>query len=236
MAGFFVTGTDTGVGKTMVSCGLAAALRREGYRVGVIKPAETGCARAADGGLIAADAELLRFFAESPDAPALICPQRFEEPLAPEVAARRAGSAVDMAAILSAHGRIAGAADVTIVEGAGGLLVPLTPEATMADLARSLGLPVLLVVGSKLGAINHALLSAEVIRARGLGWAGYVINFLGPGPDIAAETNVEVLTRHLGPPLGIIPWQDECLVASEARRAELAALFAERIDLASLLR
>src|SRR5690349_15031997 len=149
MAGFLVSGTDTGVGKTMVACGLAAALRLSGRTVGVIKPAETGCARSATGELIAADAELLRFFSGSSDDPALICPQRFEEPLAPEVAARRAGSLVDLGAIRAAHARVSAAADVTITEGAGGLLVPLTPDLTMADLAKSLGLPILLVVGSK---------------------------------------------------------------------------------------
>ena len=236
MSGLFVTGTDTGVGKTMVACGLAAALQQKGHRVGVLKPAETGCEPGGDGRLRAADAEALSFFAGSSDDPAVICPQRFADPLAPEMAAERAGTRVDVDAIHTAFAQVSARAEVTIVEGAGGLLVPLTADVTMADLAQALGLPVLLVIGSKLGAINHALLTAECVRRRGLGWLGYVVNFLTPEADLAAETNVEMLRRHLGPALGIIPWQAEGLSQTPARRSDLASLFRQRVDLDALLR
>ena len=234
MRGVFVTGTDTGVGKTMVACGLAAALRRQGSRVGVIKPIETGCDSGPDG-LRAADAEALRFFAESGDPAECVCPQRFAEPLAPEVAARRAGSSVDLVRIRAAFDRVAGGADFVIAEGAGGLLVPIADNVSMADLAKSMDLPLLIVVGSKLGAINHALLTVDCARRRGLDVRGYVVNFPAGGADVAADTNVEVLRRHLGPPLGVIPWQPQGLVLTPEGRAALAALFSARIDLAALL-
>lgn len=235
MRGLFVTGTDTGVGKTMVACGLAAALRRRGCRVGVLKPVETGCAMGRQGEMLAADAEALRFFSETSDPSSIVCPQRFAEPLAPEVAAERAGTAVNLDLVRAAFDQVSSGADFVIAEGAGGLLVPVAPGVAMADLAKSLGLPVLLVVGSKLGAINHALLSAEAIRQRGLELVGYVVNFLSPEADLAAETNVAVLHHHLGPPLGVIPWQAEGLPLEADRRAGLASLFAERIDLDALL-
>lgn len=234
MRGVFTTGTDTGVGKTLVSCGIAAALRASGSRVGVIKPIETGCDAGPDGGLHAADAELLRFFAGSDDEPGDVCPERFAEPLAPEVAARRAGRSVDLARIETAFRRIAGRADYVIAEGAGGLLVPIAPGVMMADLAKSLQLPLLLVVGSKLGAINHALLTVECARARGVALCGYVVNFVTPAGDLAAETNVETLRSLLGPPLGIIPWQTEPIAPTPTRRDSLATLFAARLDLAKL--
>ena len=235
MRGFFITGTDTGVGKTQVTCGLAAALHRAGHRVGVIKPVETGCAPSSTGGALrAADAEALRFFAASPHAPDVICPQRFAEPLAPAVAARRAGTEVDLEAIRSAFAQISTTSDVILAEGAGGLLVPITDEVLMADLAAVLELPVLVVVGSKLGAINHALLTFESARSRGLGVAGYVLNFPTRGSDIAAETNVEELRRLLGEPLGVIPFQPAGLRQTEDGRAALAALFHEHCDLARL--
>lgn len=235
MRGIFVTGTDTGVGKTVVSCALAAGLSARGVRVGVMKPFETGCAVAPDGGLIAADAAALRFFAGSADAPEDVCPIRFAEPLAPRVAAERAGEAIDLGVVHAAYGRIAGAADFLLVEGAGGLLVPITAEASMAELARDLDLPLLVVVGSKLGAINHALLTCEVIRRRGLRLAGYIVNFPAPAADVAAETNVALLRGILGPPLGVLPWSPHLDGLTPEHRARLGDLAAASLDLDRLI-
>jgi len=235
MRGVFVTGTDTGVGKTFVSCVLAAGLRARGLRVGVMKPFETGCAPAPDGGRIAADAEALRHFAGSTAAADDVCPVRLAEPLAPQVAAERAGVAIDLHPVHAAYARIRAAADFVLVEGAGGLLVPITTSVTMADLAQELDLSLLVVVGSKLGALNHALLTCEVARGRGLRLAGYVVNFPSPGSDVAADTNVAVLARRLGPPLGVLPFAEAAAAPAPENRARLAALAEQRLDLDRLL-
>ena len=234
MRGVFITGTDTGVGKTLVSCGLAAALSRSGRTVGVMKPIETGCEPAPSGGLRAADAEALHFYSGASTSPDDVCPQRFAEPLAPEVAAQRAGVTVDLDKIDSSFRRIAAGADFVIVEGAGGLLVPIAGGVCMADLAARFELPLLVVVGSKLGAINHARLTYECARARQLDVYGYVINFLSPGADLAADTNIEVLRGLLGEPRAIIAWQSRGLESTPSHRDQLAALFAERFDLKRL--
>ncbi len=235
MAGVFVTGTDTGVGKTVVACGLAAALRSIGVRVAVMKPVETGCASDADGQIEAADAEMLRQFAETDAAVEMVCPVRLREPLAPKVAAERAGVAIDLDHLNRVFRAHAAAAEFVIVEGAGGLLVPVCDRTTMADLACSFELPLLIVVGSKLGAINHALLTMECARGRGLRVAGYVVNFVSPDADVAAETNVQVLRELLGPPLAVIPHLRGGFSAQPARRAEIAALFAKHLDIEQLL-
>lgn len=204
-------------------------------RVAVMKPIETGCEATAAGGLRAADAEALRFFADAADHPDLICPIRFAEPLAPQVAAERAGVAIDLERIRTAFEQLAAGAEIVLVEGAGGLLVPIAPGFAMADLARTLDLPVLVVVGSKLGAINHAMLTCEVARGRGLALVGYAVNFPTPASDIAAATNVAILRELLGPPLGVFPWQADAALLTGANRDRLAALGREQVDLDRLL-
>jgi dethiobiotin synthetase len=227
----FITGTDTGVGKTTVSCGIAAALRHRGYRVGVFKPAETGCVPTAAGGLHPADAARLKFFSECALDLSSICPYALREPLAPAAAAQRDGVNIDLERLVGCHDTLAAHHDITLIEGAGGLLVPLTPTLTFADLATRLRVPVLVVVGSRLGAINHSLLTMRYARFAGLPVLGYVINFLTPGADLAAETNVGVLADWLGPPLGIVPHLGE-IAEVAAERERFAALFAAclRID------
>jgi dethiobiotin synthetase len=182
-----VTGTDTGVGKTWVGCGLVRALRASGRRVAVRKPAETGCARR-DGELFPADAAALRAAAGEEEALATICPIRFEEPLAPAVAAERAGVAIDPAAIAREIGATARRVDVVVVEGAGGLLVPLSWRYAYADLAADLGAKLLVVVAARLGAINHTLLTLEVAAARGIAVAGLVVNHMAGEQDLATGT------------------------------------------------
>lgn len=233
--GIFVTGTDTGVGKTTVACGLAAALRRRGQRIGVLKPAETGCALGPDGRRIADDAERLRFFAECAAGPEICCPYALSEPLAPAVAARRDGVRIELNVIAAAYAELAATHDVVLVEGAGGLLVPLTEQLTFADLAARLRLPLLLVVGNRLGAINHALLTVENARMRGLQFAGYVVNELQAGSDLAAETNTAVLRHWLGAPLGHVPHLGK-VTPTAAERERLAAIVAGAVDLDALLR
>ena len=201
----FITGTDTGVGKTFVACAIAAALRARGLRVGVMKPVETGCGPA--GVRRPRDAAALRAAAGSTLELDAICPWQLEAPLAPDVAARLEGKRIDPAGILSVFREIEPAHDFTLVEGAGGLLVPIDGPYTMADLACDLDLPLLVVVNSKLGAINHTLLTLEVAASHGLQVAGYILNRPTPDGDAAAVTNADLLARCTDVPcLGAIFW------------------------------
>ena len=204
MAGLFVTGTDTGVGKTFVARGIASALRAGGLRTGVMKPIETGCSGAVD--RRPADALVLRAAAGSTLSLDRICPYQLDAPLAPDVAARLEDVRIDPREIVAAFRTIDRDHDVTVVEGAGGLLVPIVDRYTMADLASDLDLPLLVVVDSKLGAINHTLLTLEAAAARGLTVRGYVLNHPSAA-DEAAATNASVLARCTDTPcLGTIEW------------------------------
>lgn len=183
-----VTGTDTGVGKTHVACGVLRAARAAGLRVAARKPAETGCDADADGDLVALDARALHAAAGADEPLHLVCPVRLPDPLAPAVAARRAGLAIDVGEMVAACRRRAAQVDLLLVEGAGGLLVPIVDRFTYADLARDLGARLLVVVGARLGAINHTLLTLEVAARRGLAVAGYVVNHVCAGRDLATDT------------------------------------------------
>jgi dethiobiotin synthetase len=186
--GVFVVGTDTGVGKTLIAAGLAWALRRRGLDVGVMKPVESGVA-----GQGHADAELLRRVAGASDPMTDISPYRFGPPLAPLVAARRRRTRISLATIVHRFHRLARGHDMVIVEGVGGLMVPLTQTRTTLDLAQALGLPLLLVIGNRLGAINHTLLTVEAVQARGLRFIGGVINQASRERDAAVRTNPHIL-------------------------------------------
>lgn len=204
--GIFITGTDTGVGKTLLAASLAAFLRDRGYRVGVMKPAETGCPES-DGTLIPQDALRLKEAAGCAEPIETICPYSFAEPLAPSIAAERSNRKIDVDLLLSTYGEISAKYDVTLVEGAGGLMAPLLPSYTYADFARVLKLPVLVVAANKLGVINHLLLTLEHASCRGLKVLGYVLNRISNENSLAAETNREVLFGLTGVPcLGELPF------------------------------
>lgn len=230
----FVTGTDTGVGKTTVSAGIAASLSQRGWRVGVYKPAETGCAPDASGGRSAADAVRLQFFSACSADLDTICPYALREPLAPLVAAEREAVRIDPGRLAACYDAIARGHDITLIEGAGGLLVPLTPSVTFADFAKRLDVPVLVVVGSRLGAINHAMLTVRYAESIGLRVLGYVVNFFQADSDQAAQSNVDVLARLLGPALGVVPYLGEVSATEDARR-QLAEVFSTRVRLDDLL-
>ncbi len=230
----FVTGTDTGVGKTTVSCGIAAALSQANWTVGVFKPSETGCRIGPDGQLQPEDALRLGFFARSVLDVRTTCPYPFRPPLAPLVAARQAGTVIDMAHLCRVHHAVAAAHDVTLIEGAGGLLVPLAPGVTFADLAMRLQVPLLVVVASRLGAINHALLTIRYAQSAGLHVLGYIVNFVTEETDLAACTNIDVLTECLGPPLGVIPYLGT-VESTDTDRQRLAELFTTNLRMDSLL-
>ncbi len=201
---WFVTGTDTGVGKTVVACALARGVRAQGVDVGVMKPAETGVEAAGP-----LDALALREAAASDDPLELVCPEAFALPAAPTVAAAAEGREVDADAIRRAWHELRGRHEHMIVEGAGGLLVPIWKGATMADLASELGLPLVVVARGALGTINHTLLTIEAARRRDLEIAGVVISHVTGRLSDADARNLGALRDELGtlllgevPPLG----------------------------------
>jgi dethiobiotin synthetase len=192
-SGLFVTGTDTGVGKTVVACALVRGLRGAGLDVGVMKAVETGVGP--EGPL---DATALREAAGGTDTLEEVCPLRFALPAAPNVAARREGETVDLNRARRAFEQLASRHDAVVVEGAGGLLVPITEDVNMADLAAELDLPVVVVARAALGTINHTLLTLCEAERRGLSVAGVVVSHAdGPLSD-ADEANLAYLRERLG--------------------------------------
>ena len=201
----FITGTDTGVGKTWTAGGLAGALKRRGRLVGNMKPAESGCPEE-EGEPVPRDALFVKAMAgcESPlDA---ICPYRFREPVAPFVAAGREGRRVDPERIVSAFEGIRAAHDVTLIEGVGGFLVPIAEGFRVSDLAVRLGAPILVVGRLGLGTLNHTLLTLEAAARRGLRVLGVVLSAAVPPSTVSEETNPDVLTALTDVPLlGVLP-------------------------------
>jgi dethiobiotin synthetase len=198
--GLFVTGTDTGVGKTLVACALVHRLREKGWSVAGMKPVAAGCE---DGRF--PDVEALADASGRPFPRALINPYPLALPIAPHLAARAEGVEIRPQPILEAFRHLAREAEGVIVEGVGGFRVPLASDWDTADLAVRLALPMILVVGMRLGCLNHALLTGEAIRARGLHLAGWVANTLDPAMA-AFHDNVAALEERLGAPcLGVVP-------------------------------
>ncbi len=194
--GFFITGTDTGVGKTLVSCALLQAFAAQGLRVAGMKPVAAGCNAAGAN----EDVTALIAAANVVAPENLVNPYRFAPPIAPHLAAAGAGVEISLARVEEAYRALSALADVVIVEGVGGFSVPLNAREDTADLAVRLGLPVILVVGLRLGCLNHALLTAAAVRARGLRLAGWVANAIDP--EMArADANVRALQDRLGAPL-----------------------------------
>lgn len=201
---FFVTGTDTGVGKTLVSTALLHAWRRRGHAVAGMKPVASGAAVTPQG-LRNEDALALQAAASRDWPYEVVNPYVFAPPIAPHLAAAEAGVTVGLEAIARSLQTLRSAADVVVVEGAGGFLVPLAPGLSFADLPGQLGLEVILVVGLRLGCLNHAFLTAEAVERRGLRLAGWVGNGIDPG-FARLEDNLDSLRRGLPAPcLGVIP-------------------------------
>jgi dethiobiotin synthetase len=197
--GYFVTGTDTGVGKTLVACALLRAYANRGLRAIGMKPVAAGAAR--DGGkLVNDDVIALRAAGSMTASDELVNPYCFAPAVAPHIAAAEAGVAIELDRIAHAYRALQGAADRVIVEGVGGFRVPLGSCLDTAQLAAALGLPVVLVVGMRLGCLNHALLTAEAVRASGLTLAGWIANHIDPAMSRADE-NVAALQERLAAPL-----------------------------------
>lgn len=200
MSTLFVTGTDTGVGKTFVACAIAHALRAAGRRVGVVKPVETGVDGEPE------DARRLAAAADDRSSLDDVCPYRLRAPLAPAVAAEREGVTIDVERIVALITRRARTVDVLLVEGAGGLLVPIVGTHTFCDLVVRLELPLVVVAANRLGTVNHTALTIRVAEAAGLAVRGFVLSQPAPVTDLSAETNattIALLTGHRC--LGIVP-------------------------------
>jgi len=219
MQGLLITGSDTGVGKTTIGIAILRLLRRQGRPVRVCKPVATGAAWH-EGRWLSEDTRLLADAAG--DAPELVTPWTFAEPAAPPVAARRAGTALDIAAIAQAVRRRGEGGHWLLVEGIGGLLCPLTENETVADLAALLGLPLVVVVRRGLGTLNHTLLTLEVARGRGLPVAGLVINETTPSQGLAEQTAAEELARRV--PVPILAQVSYYAGTEDCKAAELAAV------------
>jgi dethiobiotin synthetase len=226
--GFFFTGTDTGVGKTLVAGAIAKALTDHGKRVGVMKPFESGCRREGNT-LIPHDALFLKALSGSSDDLALICPYMFEQPLAPGVAAQLAKVPVTVERIQDIVLQMGAQYDVVLVEGAGGLMVPVSADALAVDLIRKLNLPVIIVARTGLGTINHTLLTAKQAQAEGINVAGIILNKMSPEPDESEKTNPEMILKFSRLPLlGQLPYIPE----EKTGDAEyLSSLAQEHLDL-----
>jgi len=223
--GCFVTGTDTGVGKTLVTAALALCLKQQGLRVGVMKPIETGQAN----GSGVSDAERLRAAVEASDPVEVITPYRFSAPLAPLAAARLAGSVIEIDRIVAAYETLAAGHPVVVVEGVGGVMVPISPQAAVRDLIVRLGLPAVVVGRATLGGVNHALLAVEALRERGVVTLGIVLNHPVAPPlsstDAMQEDSTIGLVKELSgvPVIGPLPHEavlDHAWAVGLARMAQ----------------
>ncbi|MGB5736047.1 MAG: dethiobiotin synthase [Thiohalocapsa sp.] len=203
--GLFVTGTDTGVGKTEVSLGLMAALQARGLSVLGMKPVASD-GSVGEHGLRCDDAVRLRAQGSVSVPYATVNPYAFEPPIAPHIAAGEAGVEVQLERIHDAYRDLAAQADQVVVEGVGGWLVPLGPSLAVCDLPKALGLPVVLVVGLRLGCLNHSLLTVEAILSRNLRLAGWVASLVDPDMSVR-EQNIATLAALIDVPcLGVVPW------------------------------
>lgn len=235
-AGFFIVGTDTGVGKTLVAASLLYVLADLGYSTVGMKPIAAGferCMEPCIEGWRNADVEALRA-ASCVTADLRDCnPYALRAAVAPHIAAEQQGVALRIPPLRAAFERLAAQADCVVVEGVGGVLVPLDAQRDMADVVVALGVPVILVVGMRLGSLNHALLSAEALRRRGVVLAGWVANDLGTGMAEYAA-NVATLQQRLAVPLlAELPWitasEEPAAVYRQARRYWSLARLAEAV-------
>ncbi len=189
MKGVFITGTDTGVGKTIVTCGLALALKEKGVEPGIMKPIETGCVPYAE------DALFFKDMLNIPKSLNEICPIQLKLPLSPLAASELGNKRFSLAPIINIFGKLAKEKDFVLVEGAGGLMVPIFKDFLMAHLASLLDLPIIIVVGNRLGGINHTLLSFHYAQAIHLKVLAILINPLTQEEGLAEESNLDMLRK-----------------------------------------
>lgn len=236
--GLFITGTDTGVGKTVITCAIAAALRRQapGIRLGVSKPFASGCRHDREG-LVNEDAEALAHFADCKQPLEVINPIRFTAPLAPAVAAQESGESVDWQALSRGIGHMERASDALLVEGVGGLMVPLDPDrprTTVLSLIVTLGYPVLIVTRAGLGTLNHTAMTAGLLKQAGCNVAGLVINGYIADPAKAEDPSIAGnriwLEKMTGvSTLGVVPQVDP--IGAQPQQGRLDPDILEAIEL-----
>ena len=201
MASYFITGTDTGVGKTFASVALLHALRAHGASAVGMKPVASGCEATADG-LRNDDALALQAASNPRPAYGLVNPYALPEPTAPQIAAERAGVQVRLGPMLEAYRALQGLSEQVVVEGVGGWLAPMADDLEQSDLVKALDLPVILVVGLKLGCLSHARLTARAIQADGCRLHGWI----GSGVEVLEPRYIELVARALPVPcLGVLP-------------------------------
>ena len=233
--GIFITGTDTGVGKTLVAAGLVAALKERGIDVGVMKPLESGapCFASAP---IPQDALCLKEIAGTNDDLDQINPYCFQTPVAPGIAAEQAGIEIDLQRIKGIYEELKARHQCMVVEGAGGLLVPIAKGVLLPALIKRLGLPIIVVARSCLGTINHTLLTLSYCQQQGLEVAGFIISKAIPDAEPSEPTNPQTITHFSGVPfLGTLPYlRDHARITGN--RAFLAQIFNEHIDIEGLLK
>ena len=228
MKGYFITGTDTGVGKTLIGGAITRALVRSGRRVGVLKPFETGC-RLQGNRLVPEDAVFLKEMSGCQEDISTVCPYCLKHPLAPWVAATIENVEIEVERIKSIFLEMQRKYDVVLVEGAGGLMVPIDGNLLILDLVKILDIPLIIVSRLSLGTINHTLLTVKQARSSGIEIAGIVLNQVFAVTGKAEETNPYVIRKFSGAPiLGQIPF-----ISKENRKDEayLANLASECIDL-----
>jgi dethiobiotin synthetase len=214
--GFFITGTDTGIGKTRVSLGLMVALQAKRYKVAGMKPVASGCEQTTQG-LRNEDALLLQKQASIALPYELVNPYAFEPAIAPHIAAAQQQLRMDMDHVLDCYQELTRQVDVVVVEGVGGWMVPINESGTVADLAQRLELPVINVVGIRLGCINHALLTIKAIQSSGVGFKGWIANHIEPSIECAEEIIQTLAERIDSPLLGINPYCPACTADDVAK-------------------
>jgi dethiobiotin synthetase len=219
----FVTGTDTEIGKTLISSAILHKLVQQGVRACGMKPIAAG-AEERDGELHNEDAAMLREAGNVHLPQSITTPYMLREPCAPHIAARLEGVTIEPVPIMTAYAEILGASDATVVEGVGGFCVPFSDDFDSAGLAVQLGLPVIMVVGMRLGCISHALLTAEAIVSRGLVLAGWVANQVDPDMRFADENVAALEARLPAPLLGRVPRLEQPSAALAAAYIELAGV------------
>lgn len=223
---YFVTGTDTGVGKTLVSCALLHAFAAQGKRVVGFKPVAAGC----DDDYHNDDANQLRAASTVRATYGQINPYCFPHPIAPHLSARHAGSRIDFSRIFASYDELAGQSDEVIVEGVGGFCVPLNEKQDSVDLAKQLDIPVILVVGMRLGCLNHALLTLRAIADAQIECAGWIANVLDADMP-ALQENIDALRERIQAPLlGVIPFQSRPDARAAAAHLDVSSLVALETD------
>jgi dethiobiotin synthetase len=224
LRGFFITGTDTEVGKTLVSGALILKFRAQGKHAIGFKPVVAGTYQSADGKLLNEDLETLRIASQLAPDQVNLSPYILDMPVAPHLAAANKGIVLQLSTIMQSLHETQKHSDCLIIEGAGGLLIPLNDHENMGDLIQQIGLPVILVVGMKLGCINHALLTQEAIKARGLKIAGWIANSLSSEMFLLKE-NVDTLQAKIDAPfLGLIPALPKALQKADNSPYSIEAL------------